>query len=620
MPNDVCPVRLHYHASGGSLRVLLRCLIIGQIILESTVVRASSGPTKIQSRDGKTGQVFTEKEILDMLLETYDNKLRPKTNINGTDGAAMCKVNLLIRSIHKVDALNMEYSTQLTFREEWNDARLAYDDGGFHKFLVLPDPDKVWKPDLFFQNERQGHLHNILVPNVFLRIHPNGDIMMSIRMSLTLACTMDLRFFPMDRQVCEIRMASYGYTTDDIEFDWKQIAAPVQLANFTMPRFALEGIRTGYCTSVTSTGSYSCLKVLLFLEREFSYYLVQVYVPTCMLILVSWVSFWLDPEATPARVTLGVTTLLTMATTQSGINAQLPPVSYTKAIDVWMGVCILFIFSALVEFAFVNYWNQMDKQKIRKQQEQKQKKEDAEKKEQEAQLKETLNQQSSSHLHGSLPNHLHTHETGGTLGSRNRSQTSLDQYGNARPASARHSQRSLVYRNNSSGARNEQETELLEGDRNPYHTYDGRHHAATDEVFLEDDAHFRMRNPSPHSRASLLHPCPVHGQQIALLGNQTVTVDELEAGHGHRHLMGNHMGSGGTVQGSRKDLRGVMAEDGNKKLSDLKRRCCFGYLRIPSKRAKKIDYFSRLIFPCFFLVFNLLYWNLYLGNVRDWPE
>ena len=49
-------------------------------------------------------------------------------------------------------------------------------------------------------------------------------------------------------------------------------------------------------------------------------------------------SFWLDQNAIPARVSLGVTTLLTMSTQTSGINAQLPPVSYTKAIDVWTGV------------------------------------------------------------------------------------------------------------------------------------------------------------------------------------------------------------------------------------------------------------------------------------------
>lgn len=93
----------------------------------------------------------------------------------------------------------------------------------------------------------------------------------------------------------------------------------------------------------------------LLFKREFSYYLIQIYTPCCMLVIVSWVSFWLDQGAVPARVSLGVTTLLTMATQTSGINASLPPVSYTKAIDVWTGVCLTFVFGALLEFALVNY-------------------------------------------------------------------------------------------------------------------------------------------------------------------------------------------------------------------------------------------------------------------------
>lgn len=108
------------------------------------------------------------------------------------------------------------------------------------------------------------------------------------------------------------------------------------------------------------TGEYSCLLVNLTFKREFSYYLIQIYIPCCMLVIVSWVSFWLDPNAIPARVSLGVTTLLTMATQISGINASLPPVSYTKAIDVWTGVCLTFVFGALLEFALVNYASRSD--------------------------------------------------------------------------------------------------------------------------------------------------------------------------------------------------------------------------------------------------------------------
>jgi len=138
---------------------------------------------------------------------------------------------------------------------------------------------------------------------------------------------------------------------------WKEID-PVQLKDgleSSLPSFQLGYVNTTYCTSMTNTGSYSCLRTVLQLKRQFSYYLLQLYIPSSLLVIVSWVSFWLDRTAVPARVTLGVTTLLTMTTQTSGINAKLPPVSYSKAIDIWCGACLTFIFGALLEFACVTY-------------------------------------------------------------------------------------------------------------------------------------------------------------------------------------------------------------------------------------------------------------------------
>ena len=102
-----------------------------------------------------------------------------------------------------------EYACQITFRQQWNDNRLQFDNmsGRLH-YLVLTDPEKIWKPDLFFQNEKKGHFHEIIMPNVLLRIYPNGDVLYSIRLSLTLSCPMDLKYYPLDRQTCQLRMAS----------------------------------------------------------------------------------------------------------------------------------------------------------------------------------------------------------------------------------------------------------------------------------------------------------------------------------------------------------------------------------------------------------------------------
>lgn len=107
------------------------------------------------------------------------------------------------------------------------------------------------------------------------------------------------------------------------------------------------------CVIILS-GNHSRLVVEFTLARNIGYYLVQMYIPSVLVVMLSWISFWLNVNAVPGRISLGVLTVLTMTTQSSAVNASLPHVSYTKAIDIWMVTCLMFVFFALIEFAVAN--------------------------------------------------------------------------------------------------------------------------------------------------------------------------------------------------------------------------------------------------------------------------
>ena len=68
------------------------------------------------------------------------------------------------------------------------------------------------------------------------------------------------------------------------------------------------------------TGNYSCLVARFHLPRSIGFHMVQSYVPTILIVVISWVSFWMDVDSVPGRTTLGVTTLLTVSTKSAGMT------------------------------------------------------------------------------------------------------------------------------------------------------------------------------------------------------------------------------------------------------------------------------------------------------------
>ena len=76
------------------------------------------------------------------------------------------------------------------------------------------------------------------------------------------------------------------------------------------------------------------------------------------MVVISWLSFFVDRDCAPARVGMGITTILTMTTLHIGVGQQgLPVVSYIKALD-WYNIgCFIFVFVGLCEYSIVNYFS-----------------------------------------------------------------------------------------------------------------------------------------------------------------------------------------------------------------------------------------------------------------------
>lgn len=70
---------------------------------------------------------------------------------------------------------------EMYFRQYWKDARLAFLKLNGPVTFSSELPDVLWQPDTYFENGFDGRLHNLTVLNKFLRLHPDGSVLVSTR-------------------------------------------------------------------------------------------------------------------------------------------------------------------------------------------------------------------------------------------------------------------------------------------------------------------------------------------------------------------------------------------------------------------------------------------------------
>ena len=139
-------------------------------------------------------------------------------------------------------------------------------------------------------------------------------------------------------------------------------------------RKAFRSLADHYLTFFLVSGNYKNLIVTFTFHRRMGFYFIQFYIPCIVMVSLSWISFWMDRYYIGERLSLGVTTILTIVFLLGSSNSTMPRVSYAKAIDWYLLGSFIFVFSTLVTDLLVYRFRSKEESRKQEQEDEKEKK------------------------------------------------------------------------------------------------------------------------------------------------------------------------------------------------------------------------------------------------------
>lgn len=247
------------------------------------------------------------------------------------EGPTKVSVGIYMADLFEISASDQSFLADVVVHAEWFDARLAGRWKGVHGIALVD----VWNPNLQLLNQRA------VTATLPLRVEvdPSGRVRWQQRWIGRFSARMDLRDFPLDRQSFQVQIVSLGYTPDDVELivnsntvqsgranelsvtEWNVGPSIVEIANFKPAPAAklLAGARLSWDA-----------------RRYVGYQAVQVIFPLVLIVTMGWAAFWIDASTVAVRVSVAMTTMLTIIAYRFALGRSVPNLAYLTRFDYFM--------------------------------------------------------------------------------------------------------------------------------------------------------------------------------------------------------------------------------------------------------------------------------------------
>lgn len=247
-------------------------------------------------------------------------------------GVTTVAIDFYLLNLNAVDEKNETFDADLYLEFEWDDSRLAHDGTEEQLFADAAVDEKLtsmWWPQIEYVNTAEPTITNQL-----LEILATGHVKYTVGLTSTFRAALDLRRFPFDHQVLDVRLQSFLYD-----------ASRVKLVPATRPPGwehdgTFEELRVTGVTAESSVvqlsdrdARYSEFRGSIVVVRNWAFYVWTVFGPVVLIFLIACAVFLVPLEAFADRVSICLTALLACIATHFAISFNLPHVGYLTVID-----------------------------------------------------------------------------------------------------------------------------------------------------------------------------------------------------------------------------------------------------------------------------------------------
>nr|UOV21307.1 putative histamine-gated chloride channel, his-16 [Ixodes ricinus] len=267
------------------------------------------------------------------------------------------RVSMVVLDAGSVTESDMDFQLHVYLIMKWRDPRLLLFDELGPSGLVMPAEvrKRLWHPSVSFENAVVEHTLSGHTGAIVLRNHQR--LISSTRYNLKVHCKIDLSIYPVDTQRCALYFRSSGEDNSKVYLYWADHASSgleeiqksvTMYREPTDGRFLVETPAPSSFNRSLLTGQFAFLYIPFVFRRQMTSRVLKTYLPSSLVVMLSWASFWIDVESISGRVLVVTTSVLTVT---MQIAKDKLGFARLNALDIWNFACELLVCAAVLELA-----------------------------------------------------------------------------------------------------------------------------------------------------------------------------------------------------------------------------------------------------------------------------